>query len=419
MPVQWKLNNLKIGNEVRVISVWKNKSVPQGFYIYSARTDCCWGSKRFCYGSGASLDEKTAQKKAIYECIERLCGSRVPKRLFTKAHIDIFDQSCNPGELIPFLEKQYHSKNFPYKKYQPSLKIDWVNSFSLINQRKVYIPAFAVYLGYNFLIPPSQRLTPISSCGLAIQNTYNKAIMKGVFELIECDSAMRVWLQKKRTFRINLSNVKSGRLKSLLKIVCTEGLKVEVLLSTQHIPVPSVIGIIYSSTLDVPYATFGLAAGTNIEDVVLKSLEEALMIRNTLIQLREKNKSIGFYKGRSQVKTFLDHALYYSLPKTKRYWSFLLKMPSMTVRQIQEKFDFIDLKTYTLGKLIKLLEKAGCKEILVVNLTGSLARAMNLHCVRVVIPGFVPLEMDHGLKFLKYDRIGAIKRLNNVPHPFA
>lgn len=400
------------------ILLWKNKSVPRGFHIYSARVNNSENGGCFYHGSGASFDKETAQKKAICECIERFCGSKVPRRLLTETHLNLFGQSYNPSKLIPFLEKQYNSKKFPYKRYRPDFEIDWVRGISLIDQRKVYIPAFSVYLGYNFSIPLGQRFAPISSCGLAVQRTYNKAIIKGILEFIECDAAMRLWLQKKRTYRINLSNVKSRKLQNLLRIVQDEGLKAEVLFATQHIPIPSVIGIIYSSTVEVPYATFGLAAGLDIEDVMLKSLEEALMVRNTLIQLKEENRFVDFRGGCSQIKTFLDHAFYYSSPKSKRYWLYLLKMPLITPVQIQNKFDAIDLKTNTLHKLVNFVEEAGCKEILVVDLTNSMAKAMDLHCARVIIPGLFPIEMDYNLKFLKYDRINAIRRLNNAPHPF-
>lgn len=401
------------GKKQQEVLVWQNESKRNYLFNYSAELSND-GLAYFYEGSGASINQKIAEECAIYEAIERYCGSKIPKKLF-KAKYKILDgKAINPHKLIPFSVFQY-THEFSYRKFSSDLEIEWVKGCSLTKRVHVYIPAFAVYLGYNRRMSLTQRFCPSTSCGLAIQRNFEGAITKGIFELIERDSAMLTWLERKSPLKIDLSSVKSKELKKFLKNIYLENLKAEVLLSTYDIPIPSVIGIIYSPKNTIPYVTFGLSANVGVERSILKSLEEALMVRNTLDYLQKKKKLLYPQKP-FQVKTLLDHALYYAQPKTKRNWKFLLDGDLITVQSIEEKLKCSNLEEGTLEKLINLFKRLGY-EVLVAELTTDLAKSMRSKCVRVIIPGLQTMEIDHNIRFLDV-RIGPRNIINNLPHPF-
>jgi ribosomal protein S12 methylthiotransferase accessory factor len=397
------------------ILVWKNDSPRDYIYSYSAKITNYKGKALYFEGGASSVDEDIAKSKAVYEAIERYSGSRVPKNLKKFVYKNYVQEAIDPNSFIFFASSQY-DKSFPYKKPRPDVKIEWVKGLSLTRRKRVYIPAFAVYLGYNQTNPPGGKFFPTASCGLAVHKTFKKAVLHGLFELVERDAAIRLWKNKIKPPRINLSNARSKTLRKLINNIKSEGLEPEVLLSTQNIPIPSVIGLIHNSRPVIPYVTFGLSAGEDIEEVVLKSLEEALMVRASLEYLKREKGTKIFYKTPSQIKTFFDHCLYYSDPEKKGQWQFLLQGPLIEINEIKRAFKITNSKGLLLDKIIETLSSLG-HEIFVVDITSDLARLMGLTCVKVIAPRLQQVEINHNYQFLKYNR--GRRGFNHFPHPFA
>lgn len=141
-------------------------------------------------GAVSSFSKKLAKKKAVSEAIERYCGSHVFGKITRGSFIDLNLNAVDPQKIIYFNEAQYISKSFPYKKFCPNMEINWVKGCSLKNGKGILVPAFSVYIGYNRLIPKSEVISPTISSGLALATTIEKAIVRGIFELIERDSIM-------------------------------------------------------------------------------------------------------------------------------------------------------------------------------------------------------------------------------------
>lgn len=401
------------------IQVWKNDSTRK--YIYSCSSRIVGDNLGAYYveGGSASVQNSLAKNKAVFEAIERYSGSKIPVHLRKSSYKKIQDLAVSPNDFIFFTEDQYKEREFPYKKYTSSDQIEWVKCNSLINLRKLFIPAFAVYLGYNQRIPDSQKYFPTASCGLAVQRTKKQAIANGILELIERDAAMKVWLNKSSIPVIDLSTAHLSKLKKLITNIAKEGLIPKVVLSSQNLPIPSFIGIIYSSKKALPFMTIGLSAGADVEKAILKSLEEALMVRNSLEYMKKEHGKLVFQKNISQVKSFFDHALYCSLPERETYWEFMIKGNSITVDQIKKKFPLRGLQQKTYNTLIDLLRKFRY-DTYVVNLTSDIAKQVGLFCFKVIIPNLRQMEIDHNLKFLKYaNKIDQEKLKKSKPHPFA
>lgn len=401
------------------IQVWKSDSKRKYIYSYSSRM--VGGNLGAFYVEGGSVSVKSslAKDKAIFEAIERYSGSKIPTRLRKSSYKKFQDQAVDPNNFIFFTDDQYKKKGFPYKKYISGSQIEWVKGNSLINLRELFIPAFAVYLGYNQKAPDLQRYFPTTSCGLAVHTTKSQAIIHGIFELIERDTAMKIWLNKLSAPVIDLSTIHSLKLKRLLVNITKEGLIPKVLLASQDIPVPSFIGIVYSSKNAVPFVTIGLSAGVDVKEAILKSLEEALMVRNTLEYAKKDFGKLVYQKSQSQVKSFFDHTLYYSIPKKKIYWEFMIKGNSITIDQIKKKFPLRVLQQNTYNSLIDILRKFRY-DTYAVNLTSNIARQMGLCCLKIIIPNLRQMEIDHNLKFLKYgSEIDQERLKKSKPHPFA
>lgn len=360
----------------------------------------------FGNGGGLSVDLEDAKIRAIGEAIERYCGSHINNKLLRKSYDNVKKNAINPKKLIYFSNKQYVNK-FLYKKFNSRKTIDWIEGYSMTRKKKVLVPAFAVYLGYNRLINKDEHFMPTSSCGLASHNSIENAINSSLLELIERDSAITTWMHKKKVLRLDINSIKSEKLISLKNKILEEGLEMEICITPNNFLILSVIAIIYNQKKEIPFASFGMAAGSNIEKVVTKSLEEALMVRNTLEIQKKENKFKKIQK--LNIKNYIDHAAYYSLPSHKNSWQFLLNSPRVSVEIIKKNLD----NTMDYKKIINLLKKEN-KEVILVDLTNKLIKKMGFYCVKIIIPELRPMDFDYKTRFLRDLK----NTFNNDPHPF-
>ena len=208
----------------------------------------------------------------------------------------------------------------------------------VFKQKESYGARFCSY--FRLQSTPTKRnwYFPQSSCGLAVEKTYKKAVRNALLELIERDATMRAWILRKPLPRINLSGLKNSKLKFLIGKLTRENLKVEICISST-LNIPSVIVILYSNKKVTPFVSFGLVAGSEIEDIALKALLEAIMVRNTLEELKIVGK-LKRIKNFSSIKEFMDHVIYYAEPLNKNKWTFLLNGPKYSPTKIIKIFDF-------------------------------------------------------------------------------
>lgn len=398
------------------ILVWQNDSKREYISSYSSRITGKNLGAYYVEGGSASIDDATAKNKAVFEAVERYSGSKIPKFLKKYIYAEVCNRAINPKDFIFYDDTQYLKSGFPYAKYKPTHLIEWVEGVSLLNLKRVFIPAFAVYLGYNQSISHSNKYFPTPSSGLAVHKTKREAIASAIAELIERDTAIKVWLNKLSAPIVDISTTRSPRLKELVSNVYKEGLKVTILLSSQELPVPSFIGIVYSEKDITPVVTFGLSAGVDIERTIQKSLEEALMVRCSLEYMKQTYGEKVFRKRQKQVRSFFDHSLYYSSPDKRNCWGFMLNGKSITISQIKMKFS---VQKVAYDRLVDILRKFRY-DTYIVNLTSDIAKEMKLYCVKVIIPKLRQMEIDHNFRFLKYGGATDKEKLSKSgPHPYA
>lgn len=408
MLVEEIKNNNKIILQAR-------KSKRKYLYDYHAQIKDSSGNKDL-FGKGGAISftrEDLAKNKAVSEALERYCGSHVFNKLERGSFKDVKSQALDPQKIIYFTESQY-IKKFRYKKFSSEAEIDWISGYSLTNRRKVLVPAFAVYLGYNRRVPKSEFFSPTTSSGLALGTTLETAILRAIFELIERDSIMITWLTKRNTYRLDLDTVTMPELLSLKDCIELENLKIEVCILTVYKEVASVIAIVYNPKKVFPNVSFGFSTEDNIELAVLKAIEEAMMVRNTLELEQERHGKLGKIRE-SQIKTFLDHVVYYSFPQHKIKWDFFLKGDLCSLENITKK---LNISKVNLSEVMDLFKG----EVIYINLTSNEVNKMGYKVVRVIIPELQPLFENHTAMVLNRKRLDKFVaknyELNTDPHPY-
>lgn len=386
-------------------------------YVYDFSASIKLPSLKDTFRQGGAIDlkEKRAEKKAVFEAVERYSGSRIIKTVKGSVASLASKEIINPKDLIQFSEEQYLKKNFSYQKISDNKKIEWISGYSFLRRKKVLVPAFAVILGHNLHQPKRNWYFPQSSCGLAVEKSYRKAVRNGLLELIERDAAMKAWLLKKPLPKIDLSGIKNSQLKFLINKLSDENLKVDICISS-ILSIPSVIAILHSNKTVAPFVSFGLAAGPEIENAALKALLEAIMVRNTLEELKIVGK-LKRIKKFSSIKEFMDHVIYYANPLNKNKWSFLLSGSKHSLNEIKKMFDFNSGNKYTINHLLGIF-RSNKSEIIAVNLTNEVSKSLGLFATRVIVPDLLQMDYNYSARYLKIP--GAHKNyvLNPYPHPY-
>ena len=244
------------------------------------------------------------------------------------------------------------------------------------------------------------------------------AITHSILELIERDTAMMVWLTKKKIPRIDLNSIRDPLTSKLLTGVTKEGLIPIVFLSSIDIKVPSAIALIYDPKNKIPAVTFGLASDLDINRAILKSLEEAIMIRNTL-DILKLNGDLRKIK-KSDIKCFLDHIKFYSFPFNNRYWKFLLGSKIYSLSNLIKKYGFTKKLSFT--DLIKNFSNKGM-EVIAIEIANQSLKDMKLSCARVIIKGLCQMYPGSSISLSNKECINkrlknSLTNLNNHPHPF-
>ena len=131
------------------------------------------------YYNGKGLTRTAARAGALMEAVERFSGEYcdLPVVYATRAELERRGATVDPAELFaPTVDS-----------YEAALRLEWVEGFDLLSQRRTWVPLNAVVCPYE---PPPGRpvLFYSSTNGLASGNTYEEALCSALCEVIERDA---------------------------------------------------------------------------------------------------------------------------------------------------------------------------------------------------------------------------------------
>ncbi len=355
----------------------------------------------------SSVSREMALLKCLGEAIERYC-------LYYHKDDDIYSSFSNIKQeaLDPSIYINHRMVKIK--------KISWIKGYNITKNINTLIPAQLVYLS-NLKNTDEVRLSEIISTGAAGGFTHESALLRGMYEVIERDAFMTMYLLKGEPTRINTDTIKN---KTINKIVDTyRKYRLDVLLFdiTNDLQIPTFLTILIDKTGLGPAICLGLKTGLNIKEAIIGSLEEASLPRSLgRGMLDETNKE--YIINQNSIHTIKDRALYWLYPKMFTKIKFLLDQPPIVLKtnylkKYKEKEEFEIVKG--------LLEKKGF-QIYYADITLNFFRKSNYLVYKVVIPALQPLYLDEKYKILILDRLKTVSKfynqkkitINNVPHPF-
>ncbi|EST55560.1 SagD family biosynthesis docking scaffold protein [Brevibacillus panacihumi W25] len=384
--------------------------------------------------SGRTHSYLHSEMTAILEGLERYCGlaPRGKRTVIHDSYHNLADHALDPVKVGLHAKEQYEKSGFPFKRFDPEQRIPWVWGYSFLQGRPILVPELLAY----YSMGGREGFVFETSNGCALGGSLEEAIMYGILEVVERDSFLMTWYAELSLPRLDPHSADDKELRLMLeRLQAVAGYEVHMFNATMENGIPSVW------TLAKNRKQKGLnlicAGGAHPDPVraVKSSIHELAAMLLTLDEKFEANREnyVRMLHDPYQVQKMEHHSMLYALPEAEERLQFLLD-DSRPLRTFEEEFAqkprHADL-TDDLKDMLQTFQRLNLDVIVVDQTTPEISRN-GLYCVKVLIPGMLPMTFGHHLTRLSgLDRVLHVpvelgyakqpltfEQLNPHPHPF-
>lgn len=385
--------------------------------------------------AGRTQVYEDSELTAILEGLERHCGLQ-PRGKMTVIHDsyrNLEEHALNPLKVGVHTEEQYALPGFPFQKLDPDRPIDWVWGYSLIEERPILVPEL---LAYYSLGCGSAGFVYETSNGCALGGSREEAIFYGIMEVVERDSFLLTWYAQLKLPRLDPLTADDEELQLMIeRMRAVAGYDLYLYNSTMEHGIPSVWAM--AKNRKEKGLNLILAAGAHLDPVraAKSAIQELAGMMLNLDEKLESNKEKfeQMLHDDSLVKQMDDHGMLYGLPQAEERFKFLLD-DNRPMRSFNDEFkwksEHADL-TDDLKEILQVFRGLNL-DVIVVDQTAPELKRNGLSCVKVLIPGMLPMTFGHHLTRLTglervlnvpmelgyTDRPLTFEQLNRQPHPF-
>ncbi|MDR7071688.1 TOMM precursor leader peptide-binding protein [Fictibacillus barbaricus] len=383
--------------------------------------------------AGRTQSYAQSELAGILEGLERNCGYS-PKGKRTQVYepySKVEKYAIDPQSIGLHTEKQYELPDFPFRPLDEDRPIHWVWGYSLTENRPILVPEIFAY----YSLGGGEGFVYETSNGCAVGGSLEEAILYGIFEIVERDSFLMTWYAELPIPRLDNKSIDDQELQLMIqRIHAVTGFEVHLFNATTENGIPSIWAL--AKNTKEKGMNLLCAAGAHVDPLraVKGAVQELAGMLLNMDDTFEKNKKkyVQMYKHSHLVQQMEDHSMLYGLKEAEKRLYFLLD--KRLVKDFHKEFGPVRKSADLLDDLQAVLDvfKQLKLEVIVVDQTSPELKRNALHCVKVVIPGMLPMTFGHHLTRLKgLDRVlkipaklGYVKRplkfneLNPYPHPF-
>lgn len=379
---------------------------------------------------GLDFDEPdTAEALALVEGLERLfCLSYcAPERLVSARYDKVAHEAIDPRALPLFADEQYESTDFPLNRFDPRSELPWIWGVDARNGEPVLVPAEFV-----FRVPTRRKLYLPNSNGAACHTTVRRATVGGILEIVERDALMVTWLHRLSLPRAGISgvNVDSRGIRDTLQALDFDLNHVDI---TTDLGIPVLMAVLRDRR-NQDFFLLDMVAGLQPGEQIAKLHRElSQFLFPYLLDCKHFVNDRTADLEPNSVASFPDHLAFYQTKAKNRQASFLTSAES--VRDLRESHVELHVpedgdERQRLDWLTRRLDEKGYR-VIVVDCSTPMLQSLGLHCVKVLIPGLLPLNCGHRFRTISGERVLNVvhrmglapasshpSQLNPSPHPF-
>jgi len=397
-----------------------------GYGVVCSRTLVAGNRTEQVLSEGFDLhDRGVAEALALIEGLERLfaldyCESR---RVVHKRYSEVAGHALDPRRFPLYAEEQYRQPGFEYRKFCPDDLLPWIWGMDLARGEPRLVPRDFVYGSSGVT-----RIYRPTSNGAACHPSFHHAIVNGLYETVERDALMTVWLNQLSLPRVELDDQSKGTL--LRRELARLSLECEYVDLTTDLEIPVMLGVLRDRA-NPDFFLVDMVASLDSGRLLDKLHREiAQFTYPYLIDPAHYRRPVTDSMEADDVATFPDQLAFYQRRDKHALAAFLTASPSLhAFGEGPFCAPFPDIRA-EMRELAARLAKRG-HEVLVVDCTTPLLKGLGLHAVKVLVPGLQPLNAGHkyrvlgGRRMLELPRLlglatrdMTISELNPWPHPF-
>ncbi|MGO4889501.1 TOMM precursor leader peptide-binding protein [Anaerobacillus sp. MEB173] len=384
--------------------------------------------------AGRSNCYEMSELTAILEGLERYCGiePRGKRTVVHDCYHHLENNALNPVSVGVHDTDQYAKPDFPFKPFKPDAPMNWVWGYSFLQERPILIPELLAY----YSLGCGDGFVYETSNGCALGGTLEEAIFHAIMEVVERDSFLLTWYARLPLPWLDLRSANDTELQLMVdRITEVTGYDLYFYNSTMEHGIPSVWAV--AKNRKSKGVNIICAAGANPDPVraVKSSIYElaGMMFRDDEKLEKNRQKYKTMLKDPYAVRTMEDHGMLYGLKEAEERMNFLLD-DQRPLRMFAEEFKETPVNTDLKDDLQDVLQRFRRLnlDVIVVDQTTSITKRNGLFCVKVVIPGMLPMTFGHHLTRVKGlervltvpKKLGFVKepllyeQLNPFPHPF-
>ncbi|MFD0824301.1 TOMM precursor leader peptide-binding protein [Neobacillus sp. M.A.Huq-85] len=384
--------------------------------------------------AGRTISYEMSELTAILEGLERYCGiePQGKRKKVRESYQHLKEVALNPARVGFHDQIQYAKPGFPFKPFHPDQPMNWVWGYSFMQERPILVPELLAY----YSLGNGEGFVYETSNGCALGGSLEEAIFHGIMEVVERDSFLLAWYAQLPLSRLDPYSANDKELELMVdRIREVSEYDLYFFNSTMENEIPSVWAI--AKNRRSKGVNLICAAGANPDPVraVKSAIYElaGMMVRHDEILEKNRQKYEEMLKNPFAVRNMEDHGLLYGLREAEERLSFLLD-DQRPLRTFAEEFTQPPVYTDLKDDLQDILQRfrALNLEVIVVDQTTPITKRNGLFCVKVLIPGMLPMTFGHHLTRVKgLERVLQVpmklgyakqplsyEQLNPYPHPF-
>lgn len=369
-------------------------------------------------GWGRSHDYRSSETTAVLEAVERWGGLQPGGKRTTvrAAYRDLLDSAVDP-RTFGLHPEGGHPAGSPFTPFHDGLELRWVWAHSFGRAGPVLVPETYAYYGAHLMHTDEPLLAYEISNGCALGTSWEEAVLHGLLEVAERDAFLLAWYARRPLPRIALDSARDRRvplLRAHLEEETDRG--ITLLETTVEQRIPCVWALAQDRRKEPDRAAAVCAGGAHLdpERAALNALRELGPIMSSVDRaLGQRREHVSRLSADpDEVRSMGDHSLLYADPSVSGRLDFLRtstrerSLPEM--RAASAEVSPTDLTSDLRAAVQRYLDTG--MDVLVVDQTTSEHRAADLSCVKVIVPGTLPMTFGHRMR-----RTHGLPRLYSVP----
>jgi ribosomal protein S12 methylthiotransferase accessory factor len=429
------------------LMIEEKNPLPTAFaHLYAESGD----SSETATGTGCTLRLQQSKLVAVLEVIERYAGLR-PRGKLTAVQASYQQlrqqgqRALDPATLGLHSPEQYewyrqHHQCRSLTPYHPDRPCRWVWGYSFQQEAPLLVPEHCAYYG----VPTSQENPAFVfdvSNGCALGNCLEEALFHGMMEVIERDAFLLAWYAQLKVPRLDPASVTDPTVRLLLEhLTYHSGYTMHVAnITLDHaLPCLCLLAVDEQRREGMPRVHVVAGSHPHPEQALLRALRElAAILTMSAEQAREtRAQALEMLADANLVQIMDHHPLVYYQPEAFERLHFLCHtQPLQTFQQAFEDFyrhapARMDLRD-DLAFFIDAYRKRGI-DVIVVDQTAPEHLSCGLRCVKVIMPGMLPMTFgQHNRRVVGFERLHQLPltlgyqdhplteaEINPHPHPF-